>query len=671
MNKNDIITSLKKHIENNTKIPYYKQCVDEIKKLPTIITKIYKHPEILESIRLHLCYNPEKYNLYLYNKIKKDCSYIRYILDETSYKNLIHQLLTIKKTNDIIGLAYIDENDYPELNLKKTKHCYIVFLLISPKDNNVEFKQKNNVFEIKNIYESFCYLFGIDTFRLLKHQRIDRIVNFIKKGGESYQIYKLMDDYLKYLQQMNWQQRDKILIHSSSIYQALGTTYTRDLDLMILQENNDYKSALNTIKDLENTKLDIDPSVLINTGDWVLPKGKVMKYKSIWLTQLLPNTVGAENIFETIANPTYNLFFMGMRFISIQMNIEKFLSRSNPNTFIDLIMLEELNNINIGKKMCVPNMTIRQGKLVVFDDKHIENIHNIIKVKLKEYYNKDYDIDKIKKRIKKCVNEGYEIYKGPIIKDPDTNIVKSFHLSVKEEIFKKYISNIDYLLDVGAGQLTDLRFWNKSNIKNIYAVEPSVHSIKKAYERIEKFGAIMNLQIINSVGDVDWMEDEKFKEISKHKYDVITYQYTFHYMIHNIELMLKNMKNLLKPRGKVVILCMDGNKINNVFNKFGKVEIRNSSEPIFAVVPMYDIKQEKQFDNNDILVYFKGAYGVANGSIEKIIDIDKLVKKFADNDFKLLERKRFVEYDLPIKQKMHSNQRELSSYYVSLIFQYK
>ena len=74
------------------------------------------------------------------------------------------------------------------------------------------------------------------------------------------------------------------------------------------------------------------------------------------------------------------------------------------------------------------------------------------------------------------------------------------------------------------------------------------------------------------------------------------------------------------------------------------------------------------FFYNNILVYFKGAYGVSSGSLEPIIDINKLIKRFQENNFKLLERKNFADYNLPIKNKLYPNQLRVSSYYMSLIF---
>ena len=75
------------------------------------------------------------------------------------------------------------------------------------------------------------------------------------------------------------------------------------------------------------------------------------------------------------------------------------------------------------------------------------------------------------------------------------------------------------------------------------------------------------------------------------------------------------------------------------------------------------------FRSNNILVYFKGAFGVSSGSLEPIIDITKLINIFDKNGIKLLERKNFAEYNIPIRSKLYPNQLKVSSYYMSLVFE--
>ena len=73
--------------------------------------------------------------------------------------------------------------------------------------------------------------------------------------------------------------------------------------------------------------------------------------------------------------------------------------------------------------------------------------------------------------------------------------------------------------------------------------------------------------------------------------------------------------------------------------------------------------------NDQIIVYFKGAYGVSSGSIEPIVDLYQLDKKFTEHNFKLLETKNFASFNTNIKQKLLPIQLEVSSYYLLKVYE--
>jgi hypothetical protein len=141
--------------------------------------------------------------------------------------------------------------------------------------------------------------------------------------------------------------------------------------------------------------------------------------------------------------------------------------------------------------------------------------------------------------------------------------------------------------------------------------------------------------------------------------------------MYNIEIVMKNILRVSKLGTKVIITCMDGQLIHDSFKQNNKIEIRNKQEPIFAIFPQYDYKQKEIPKKSDILVYFKAAYGVQNGSVEPLVDTSRLIKFFNNNGFQLLEKKRFLDYNSKNKNKMSDNQKKVSYYYTSLIFEKK
>ncbi|QKF93919.1 mRNA capping enzyme [Fadolivirus algeromassiliense] len=668
MYKADILDSLNKYYKDNPKLVFYKDCIDKINNYKfndnQLLFKLKPDNYLLESVRINLCYNQDKYHVYLYNKKKKNCTNYLIKVDDIIKDKLLNQLVCITEYNDILSLS--KKIKIPPIKFNKKDNNNHIYIIISNKPK----KFNNTYYEFKNLYEISGYVFGVDIKNLLKYQRLDRIIEFINKGGESLKLYELLNNYYKILKSYSWQERERIIVHSGVIWQALGLTYTRDIDILVLAENEGVDNARKLNKKFNDYNIEIESTVLANDGNWYTIDQKIYKYKANWFTHILPSLSGADDIFEVISNPVYNFSFMGIKFLSIDMNIKRFLSRSNPNSLTDLIMFEKLNGFKLGENLCIPNMTIRQGKLVVFDEKAINDIHFMVKRKVKEFYNYDITLDEVKNILKKCNLQAYNIYKGKNVYDPDTYLIKRFHLDVKQQIFYKYCKGIEYLLDVGSGQLTDAQYWNRVGVKNVIGIEPSVDSIKKGLERLEKFGTKTNIKLINGVGDVDWKSDKKYSSIFNHKYDVITFQYTLHYMIYNIDTLINNILQVTKKGTKIIVNCMDGRLIHSELNKHGRIEVRNEQEPIFAIVPMYDYKQSTIPPKSDVLVYFKGAYGVASGSVEPLIDITSLIRKFGENNYKLLEIKKFLDYNSQNKNKMSNTQKKVSYYYTSLIFEY-
>ena len=323
-----------------------------------------------------------------------------------------------------------------------------------------------------------------------------------------------------------------------------------------------------------------------------------------------------------------------------------------------------------SKNLCIPNMLIEQNQIIVFDQETLNKLYKNIQTSLKKDHKITMSIMEIQELLKKCDDQAFDIYKGPSIYYPYTALIRHFHLDVKEQLFYKYCRNIDFLLDIGSGKLTDAQFWTKVGIRNVIGIEPSKESIEKGYERQKKYKTKTKINVINGLGDVDWKSDKKYNPIFEHTYDVITFQFTLHYMMHNIEILMKNILQVSKKGTKVIITCMDGRLIHTDLQKHNRIEIRNvtsnNKEPIFAIIPQYDYKQ--LLKESDVLVYFKGTYGVESGSVEPLIDISRLISFFSNNGFKLLEIKKFLDYNSKNKQKMSDNQKKVSYYYTSIVF---
>ena len=651
--------------KTDSKYTFYKDALnkliklkEELEKTNTKINRIQQKSYLLEPLRIYLITG--KYNIFLSNKKHKDCNYIKYTLTDKEKNNFLSLVVLTEELNsDILKFREIDITNISKI--LNDKNIYLNFT-----KSNLDNK---NIYEIKNLYDSLSFLLGIESINILKYQRLDRIKEFLNKP-ESYKVYEILQQYNNYIHTLSNKDRDDYIIHSGSILEVLGTTYTRDVDVIVNKSIYDANGSRQFIKDITSKYKEIDISVIDKYGEYhTINTNEPLKYKKNWFTYQLPSMDGATDIYDVMINPVFNFYFAGMKFFNVNLTIYRFLNRASIASMADLLMLYEINNLDIRNKICLPNMTIRQGRIVVFYGEYLDIYFNKLQKALKEYYNKSYTIDDLKKMIKHCNIEGYDIYKGAMTKDHDTDIIKYFHIMIKQEILKKYATNCNYLLDIGSGKLTDMRLWDGINVKNVIGIEPSIESIELGNEKIKKFGFKGKIDVINGVGDIDWQSDEKYNIVLKNKYDIITFQFTLHYMMNNIDMIINNLNKVMKSKTKIIITCMDGNKIHNEFIRNKQVEVRNKQEPIFAIIPFYKVTQQIPESDNNILVYFKGAFGVSSGSLEPIIDIEKLIKIFEKNNLKLIEKKNFTEYNLPIKNKLYPNQLRVSSYYMSLVFE--
>jgi ubiquinone/menaquinone biosynthesis C-methylase UbiE len=663
------ITNLIDFLSNyktDSKYTFYNNSIEMLKNLQNknivnnkIIKRFQRKSYILEPLRIYLLEN--KHNIFLSNKKNKSCNYIKYKLTDLERDNFLTLIVLSEEFNsNILKLK--------EINTDKIKNILNgdnIYLNICKESVNL-----NNelIYNIKNLYDSLSFLLGIESIRILKYQRLDRIKEFLN-NPEAYKVFEILQSYNNYIHTLSNKDRDDYIIHSGSILEAIGTTYTRDVDVIVNKYTFNPEDAKTHIKFIQQYG-DIDINIIDKNGDYYTKINEPpLKYKKSWLTYQLPASDGALDIYDVIINPVFNFCFAGMKLMNLNLTFNRFLTRASISSTADLLMLYDINKIDIRDKICLPNMTVRQGRLVVFFGDYLEKFFVKLEKVLLEYYNKKYSVDELRKLIKHCNVAGYDIYKGPMIKDPDTDIIKYFHIMIKRQILYKYANNCKNLLDVGSGKLTDMRLWDEAHVQNVVGIEPSIESIEMGNERIKKFGFKGTINIINGTGDTDWKKEDKYKIIFDNIYNVVTFQFTLHYMMNNINVVMNNLKSIVKSGTKIIITCMDGNKIQSDFKKFGKVEVRNKQEPIFAIVPFYKVTDVIPEVDNNILVYFKGAFGVSSGSLEPIIDINKLIKIFEDNQYKLVERRNFADYNIPVKNKLQPQQLKVSSYYMSIIFE--
>ena len=316
----------------------------------------------------------------------------------------------------------------------------------------------------------------------------------------------------------------------------------------------------------------------------------------------------------------------------------------------------------------MPNLNVRSGVVTIFSDKHIDQMYHSISARLKKWYHENYQYNDIKKMITRCALKNEEIYEGYAAYDNETGIIRKFHRSASMTYIQNNARNVNYLLDVGSGKISDINTWKYANIRHVVGVEPSHASVLKARERIKKERAY-NIDVVEGYGDEDW-NNPKYNIVTKNKYDTITFNFTIHYMIKNIDQLMKNISDVSKQGTKIIVFCLDGKSIYDVLKQSGKLEVVINNDPIWGIY-QYNQKANEQTmpDIFEIMAYFRGTYGVQNGSIEYLVNTDKLIDTFKHNGFRLLESRKFDTIRNKNSEKMSKIQLTVSKYHMVIIFQ--
>ena len=285
----------------------------------------------------------------------------------------------------------------------------------------------------------------------------------------------------------------------------------------------------------------------------------------------------------------------------------------------------------------------------------------------------------------------YDKYSGHNKRDPIIMNMIIFHNKVKKYYISKYSANANIVVDVGSGRGSDLKYWIEYNIKKVIGIEPSIESMKLAIKRYiaaqKQNNNTPKVQYLNGIGNKLWKngdaslrDEDKQRFINtftniKGKVDSIHLFWTIHYMMDtpsDFINILKNIKSTLKKNGTVTILCMDGEKINKLFNRSnGSYIIKHNDTIVFQLDPLYDYKnttaKERRFGKS-INVELIGTYGLEKGIKENLVNIKYLEKVMLKNGFDLVEKTNFL--DIPIEQRndLHKYEEPISQLYWAFVF---
>ena len=653
----EIETSIKKY---NKKInaEFYEDCLKFIKDFVDI-NKIQENKYMLESIRVNLLYND--YNLYICGKddmtkkLEENTTWREFELTQKAVKNMFKQINAMEnknlKTLWCGGKGYLTEK--PVFVISK-----------SPKDIK-------NSLTITNKFDVANLLLGIESIKILEHQDLKRFCeyNFSDKEEVNESTYTF-NNFYNFYTSVDLGIRERILVFSGMILHSLGTTYTRDVDL-IYDGLGQTPEQIETVKEIFNKfndKIDgkLDYSIIYDGK--IIKNTETKEYLFNWIYNIWPSLVGKKNIIEIMADPETHYYFMGIKLIGVEMTIKRLVRRASSSSFVDLLMLKKVNGYD--SDVCFPNLSIRGGKITIYNDREIEKKLKIIQKYFKEWHNDDISIDELKKSIVKCNTLPHNVYSGNPDRFAYSSEITRYHNMILKMYIGKYFRG-KKILDVGCGPVRDIYFYNSIKVPLFVGIEPSSYSIDTFYEKNKDKKFFTQTKIIEGYGDELWSSSPKYKDVIENRtYGCVLFKFTIHYMLNNFDILLKNLKSVDNDNTVIIVSCIDGDMVRKkLAENAGRYEIIFKGEPLYGI---YDMGKRNKNNFKQVMVYFRGVYGVENGSIEHLVSIGWLINKFNKIGYRVLENKNLLnvnqDYLVDIKNNLNLEQKKVSEIHRIIVF---
>jgi len=630
----------------NNVIKYFKN--NEIKNL------INENEYELIGIIIYLFLNSSKYQvgIKINSKPSKNTFYRHIIMNNKILENFIYLLIS----NKFIINDLIEKNEKNDI--------YICI-------NSSRFK-KNNYNIIPNNINlcSLTQLFGIDNINIAKYINISRYMNLKKTNGGKNSEYEIKN-YKKILSNSNEYEKYCYVILSSMVLYIIGTTTANDIDPMIYNVM-DNKEINKTANKMGNNNIDY---ILLNKNNiWYWEKTKSYAY---WMTYAISQewvkSVGATSIEEIFFNTKYHFYFNEIKFTSLELEISRLFKRNSPYSYVDLYALKKFNYPELKINCEISHLRKRSGKISYIDKKKYDEYIFKIKKYLYLWYKIKVTVNKLKNIFKYIETNPYNKYIKNVNRFNIFNNLRKYHQYIKSYYLEKYCKNINILLDIGSAHLKSLKFWKKYNIKNIIAIEPSEDLYKSGLKIIEKNKFAKDRIIyIRALGEKNWISGNASLNINSKKLlvdlknikvDCITFEFSLHYMIYDINTLMKNINDVSKKNTYVIIHCLNGNFIEQSLINNEKISVYNNNEEVFYI--------KKKYINSDINkkidVYFKGAQGLNNIVTEYVINTEELINIFIKNNFRIVEFTKFLDHNF-LNFNLEKYEYEVSNMYVTYVF---
>jgi len=628
------------NISSSLKSRFYDDCIEHL-DLPSVQETFYnsheiKDKHIVEPFRLFFYREFTKYYFYcidyypdsLISSIIEHCIIHKLdLISDNARINLLRQLDVLE--NDDI---YRFKQDIPN-NLKNIKN---ILFVASSIDLSSEINNLNMHFVPLKNKRSLNLFLNNYTLTFLKHQDLDRFTNYLSSADnyvqKSVMMFKNVYNLFKRIELRDVLSYERLMLFSGFVLHTLGTTYTTDADV-IYNGRGLTNDKIKSMTDELDTLSDIEYFVYTDRDSNI------------------------EYISDLITDPDRHYFFLGMKIINISSHIRRLYQRASPSSFVDLIMLNKINEYNI--KPCIPIMTIDEGEITVYTKKMIDIKLRTTQKYFREWHNINYSISDLKELIKRCKDYPNDppFYKSLGI-DPFTIVLDSYLYYGVLDIVNENFNNNDTDNDNDTYNDTDNDTYNDTDndtyndnkqkllilddskeYPRYYPKKGSSVTIMEPAESplTDVFIKMTNKKKLSRTTNVYDMKPLDYTSVwgTNSKYDNVFVNYSLKYLITDSDKMMKNLNNSTNAGSNVLVIFIDGNVIENILNfHSGRFEIKDDDNKTIIGLYRYDYAfNVKGTKLEQFVLFIRGTLRFGTGSVEFIIYEKDLQNLFVSNGY--------------------------------------
>lgn len=224
--------------------------------------------------------------------------------------------------------------------------------------------------------------------------------------------------------------------------------------------------------------------------------------------------------------------------------------------------------------------------------------------------------------------------------------MKSFHHTIKYEVYGKYVKGKKRLLELAGGNANDLNKWVKCGVKQVTIVEVSKESIDEGQRRIKELrkkignNKMPTIKYIHEdINDEDILNTINEGSVTPgKKFHAIVCMFAIHYL--DLDRLMDIICTFLQSGGYFIAMSLDGRTVFNELAKTNDGVLKFDNEIIISA--SYNVKQEKKFIGygQEIEVFIKS---IGKPHPEHLVNYETLKQDMYDRGLVLIDDFMFSE----------------------------